>query len=320
MLTFARIIKYYSTRMKKIIIILLMAAGTVSNAQKNAVPLYPAGNVPGLKPGTDIKENNTSKPGDIIRLKDVTAPDLTVFRPAKKTSDAAVIICPGGGYAILAFDHEGLNLGEWFAKRGVTAFVLKYRLPQDELFENAEIRPLQDAQQAIRYVRKNAGLYGINPGKVGIMGFSAGGHLAASASTHFDKQVGEITDESISVRPDFSLLIYPVISFSDKFGHMGSRDNLIGKDPSFEKIEYYSNEKQVTKSTPPAFLVHAFDDWVNVENSISYYRALKKEGVASEMHLYDRGGHGFSLKKENKGPVATWHVRLEEWLKLNGWM
>lgn len=306
--------------MKTFLTLLLMATAVSLHAQKNEIFLYPDGKAPGLKPDVSIKELNTSKPGDIIRLKDVTNPSLTVFKPQKKTSDASVIICPGGGYAILAFDHEGLNLGEWFAKRGVTAFVLKYRLPQDELFDNAEIRPLQDAQQAFRYIRKNAASLGLNPNKVGIMGFSAGGHLAASASTHFDKQVGEVTDETISVRPDFSLLIYPVISFSDKFGHMGSRDNLIGQNPSIQKIEFYSNEKQVKKTTPPAFLVHAFDDWVNVENSISYYRALKKEGIASEMHLYDRGGHGFSLKKENKGPVATWHVRMEEWLKLNGFM
>jgi acetyl esterase/lipase len=306
--------------MKTFLTLLLMATAVSLHAQKNEIFLYPDGKSPGLKPDVSIKELNTSKPGDIIRLKDVTNPSLTVFKPQKKTSDASVIICPGGGYSILAFDHEGLNLGEWFAKRGVTAFVLKYRLPQDELFDNAEIRPLQDAQQAFRYIRKNAASLGLNPNKVGIMGFSAGGHLAASASTHFDKQVGEITDETVSVRPDFSLLIYPVISFSDKFGHMGSRDNLIGKDPSIQKIEFYSNEKQVKKTTPPTFLVHAFDDWVNVENSISYYRALKKEGIASEMHLYDRGGHGFSLKKENKGPVATWHVRMEEWLKLNGFM
>ncbi|NBA85904.1 alpha/beta hydrolase fold domain-containing protein [Emticicia sp. CRIBPO] len=306
--------------MKTFLTLLLMATAVSLHAQKNEIFLYPDGKSPGLKPDVSIKELNISKPGDIIRLKDVTNPSLTIFKPQKKTSDASVIICPGGGYAILAFDHEGLNLGEWFAKRGVTAFVLKYRLPQDELFDNAEIRPLQDAQQAFRYIRKNAASLGINPNKVGIMGFSAGGHLAASASTHFDKQVGEITDETISVRPDFSLLIYPVISFSDKFGHMGSRDNLIGQNPSIQKIEFYSNEKQVKKTTPPTFLVHAFDDWVNVENSISYYRALKKEGIASEMHLYDRGGHGFSLKKDNKGPVATWHVRMEEWLKLNGFM
>ena len=152
------------------------------------------------------------------------------------------------------------------------------------------------------------------------MGFSAGGHLAATTSTHFYSQVGEITKPQISVRPDFSILLYPVISFSDKITHQGSRDNLVGKNPSIEKIELYSNELQVKKDTPPAFLVHAFDDWVHVDNSLNYYKAFRKNGVASEMHLYDRGGHGFSMKKTNKGPVASWPARLEEWLRLNGFM
>jgi acetyl esterase/lipase len=152
------------------------------------------------------------------------------------------------------------------------------------------------------------------------MGFSAGGHLAATTSTHFYSQVGEITNALVSVRPDFSILLYPVVSFSDKITHQGSRDNLIGKNPSIEKIELYSSELQVKKDTPPAFLVHAFDDWVHVDNSLNYYKALRKNGVASEMHLYDRGGHGFSMKKTNKGPVATWPDRLEEWLKLKGIM
>ncbi len=152
------------------------------------------------------------------------------------------------------------------------------------------------------------------------MGFSAGGHLAATASTHFYSQVGELTNSQMSVRPDFSILLYPVVSFSDKITHQGSRDNLVGKNPSVEKIELYSNELQVKKDTPPAFLVHAFDDGVHVDNSLNYYKALRKNGVASEMHLYDRGGHGFSMKKTNKGPVASWPARLEEWMKLSGFM
>jgi acetyl esterase/lipase len=283
-------------------------------AQTQEVLLY-EGNAPGLKPN-ELKEANVSTANDgIIRLRNVSNPSLTVFTPKKKTSDAAVIICPGGGYSILAWDHEGLNLGKWFAERGMTAFVLKYRLTQPEMFENSEIRPLQDVQQAFRILRKNANKYKIDPNKIGIMGFSAGGHLAATASNNFKEQVGEIVDNNYSVRPDFSILVYPVISFSDRIGHSGSRDNLIGKNPAIAKIEQYSNDLQVTKDTPPAFLVHAFDDPVNINNSINYYKSLKKHGVASELHLYDSGGHGFSLKKTNKGPVADWHKRLEEWLK-----
>lgn len=289
-------------------------------AQSLVVPLY-EGLAPGLKPeAAATKENAVTEKDGITRINDITVPTLTIIKPKKKTSDASVIVCPGGGYGILAWDHEGTNIGEWFASKGITAFVLKYRLPQDELFDNAEIRPLQDAQQAIRYIRQNAVKYGLSTEKVGIMGFSAGGHLAATASTHFYEQVGEIKDLKTSVRPDFSILLYPVVSFSDKITHQGSRDNLVGKNPSIEKIELYSNELQVKKDTPPAFLVHAFDDWVHVENSLNYYKALRKNAVASEMHLYDRGGHGFSMKKTNKGPVAGWPARLEEWLKLKGYM
>lgn len=289
-------------------------------AQYPVVPLY-EGNAPGLKPEAVSKKENVVKEKDgITRINDITVPTLTVIKPKKKTSDAAVIVCPGGGYGILAWDHEGTSIGEWYASKGVTAFVLKYRLPQDELFDNAEIRPLQDAQQSIRYIRQNADKYGVSTNKIGIMGFSAGGHLAATASTHFYDQAGDITNPQISVRPDFTILMYPVVSFSDKIGHMGSRDNLIGKNPPVNKIELYSNELQVKKDTPPAFLVHAFDDWVHVDNSLNYYKALRKNGVASEMHLYDRGGHGFSMKKTNKGPVAGWPARLEEWMRLNGFM
>ncbi|HLO45529.1 MAG TPA: alpha/beta hydrolase [Leadbetterella sp.] len=303
---------------KKLLTLMLLSQGLF--AQHPVVNLYD-GTAPGLKPEAVGKVENVKKEKDgIIRINDITVPTLTVIKPKKKTSDAAVIVCPGGGYAILAWDHEGTSIGEWFASKGVTAFVLKYRLPQDELFDNAEIRPLQDAQQAIRYLRQNADKYGVSASKVGIMGFSAGGHLAATTSTHFYHQVGEITNPQISVRPDFTILMYPVVSFSDKITHQGSRDNLVGKNPSIEKIELYSNELQVKKDTPPAFLVHAFDDWVHVDNSLNYYKALRKNGVASEMHLYDRGGHGFSMKKTNTGPVAKWPSRLEEWMKLNGFM
>jgi acetyl esterase/lipase len=298
-----------------IINIVFMFLLKTAHAQQ-IVNLYD-GDCPGLLPGLTIVEKDMqTKKGDIMLLRNVTKPTLTVFIPKKKTSDASV----GGGYFILAFDHEGLNLGQWFADRGITAFVLKYRLPQAELFSNSEIRPLQDVQQAFRFVRKNASKYNIDGKKVGVMGFSAGGHLAATASTHFENQVGELTDNSISVRPDFSILMYPVISFSDKIGHLGSRDNLIGKDPSSEKIDFYSNELQVKSTTPPAFLVHAFDDWVHVDNSLNYYKALKKNGVASEMHLFDRGGHGFGLRKDTKGATVNWDKRLEEWMQVNAWM
>ncbi|CAH0997882.1 hypothetical protein EMA8858_04017 [Emticicia aquatica] len=284
-----------------------------ANAQNETILLYPEG-TPGLKAGIQIPEDSKSTDG-ITRVRDVTQPALYVYQPKKKTSDAAVIICPGGGYWILAIDHEGYDIAKWFNDRGITAFVLKYRLPQDNLFDNKEIRPLQDAQQAIRIVRKNATKYGVAADKIGIMGFSAGGHLASTASTHFNTQVGEITDPNTSVRPDFSLLIYPVITFSDKFTHFGSRENLIGKNPTIEKMELYSNEKQVTKDTPPTFLVSTTDDMVQPENSIGYFLACKKNKVPVEMHIYEKGGHGYGLKKKGRGPVETWAARMEDWLR-----
>lgn len=281
-------------------------------AQNETILLYPD-EAPGSK-GIQITENSITTVG-ITRVKDITRPALYVYEPVNKTSDASVIICPGGGYGILAIDHEGYDIAAWFNERGMTAFVLKYRLPQDTLFNNKEIRPLQDAQQAIRIVRKNAAKYGIAPDKTGIMGFSAGGHLAAMASTHFSTQVGEITDPAISVRPDFSLLIYPVITFNSVNTHSGTRDNLVGENPSADKIEFYSTEKQVTSETPPTFLISSSDDGVSSENSISYYQACKKNKVPVEMHIYEKGGHGYALKKKGMGPVETWPDRLEDWLR-----
>jgi acetyl esterase/lipase len=299
--------------MKKLFLILFTLT-LMSNlyAQNETILLY-TGTAPGST-GKQVPEDSKTTDG-ITRVKDVTQPSLIVYPAKKKTSDATVIICPGGGYGILAIDHEGYDIAKWFNERGMTVFVLKYRLPQEDLFENDEIRPLQDAQQAIRIVRKNAAKYGVSPDKVGIMGFSAGGHLAATASTHFTTQIGEITDPSVSVRPDFSLLIYPVITFNDRFTHFGSRDNLIGKNPSVEKIELYSNDKQVTKDTPPTFLVSTTDDGVQPENSIAYFLACKKNKVPVEMHIYEKGGHGYGLKKKGRGPVETWAARMEDWLK-----
>ena len=300
--------------MKKLLLSLsLMMIFSYTNAQTDTIVLYPKG-VPGLKKGIQIPEDSQIS-GGITRVKDITHPALFVYPPILKTSDAAVVICPGGGYGILAIDHEGYEIARWFNDRGITAFVLKYRLPQDELFDNAEIRPLQDAQQAFRIIRKDAIKYGISPDKIGIMGFSAGGHLAATASTHFTTQVGEITDPEISVRPDFSLLIYPVITFDKVNTHSGTRDNLVGLNPSAEQINLYSNELHVSTETPPTFLISTTDDGVSPENSILYYEACRKNKVPVEMHIYEKGGHGYALKIKGLGPVETWPYRLEDWMR-----
>jgi len=297
---------------KQLITIFLISMLSTANAQTDTIILYPNG-VPGLK-GAQIPEDS-QKSGGITRVKDITQPAVYVYQPKNKTSDASVIICPGGGYGILAIDHEGYEIAQWFNDRGVTAFVLKNRLPQDELFENAEIRPLQDAQQAIRIIRKNSVKYGIAPDKIGIMGFSAGGHLASTASTHFKTQVGEITDATVSVRPDFSLLIYPVITFGAVNTHSGTRDNLVGANAPADKIDLYSNEKHVTAETPPTFLISTTDDGVSPENSISYYQACRNNKVPVEMHIYEKGGHGYALKKNGLGPVESWPDRLADWMR-----
>ncbi|HEX5667515.1 MAG TPA: alpha/beta hydrolase, partial [Chitinophagaceae bacterium] len=224
---------------------------------------------------------------------------------------SAVIIFPGGGYGINAIKHEGWDLAEYFNEKGITAFVVKYRLPDSNTMVFPETGPLQDAQQAITHVRNNAAKYNIDPSKIGVMGFSAGGHLAATASTHY-----RYSENAAVLRPDFSLLIYPVISFSDSIGHIGSRSNLIGKNPSPEKIKLYSNELQVDTHTPPAFLVHAKDDGVSYMNSVVYEEALKKNNVPVKLLLYDKGGHGYGMY--NKQSEIFWPEEMIRWMQSFG--
>lgn len=307
--------------MKNILLIAIFGGLIFQVNAQELVKLYPNG-TPGLKQGAEkVQEERTVDANGIMRIRSVTEPDLKVVRPKNKNeTGASVIICPGGGYYILAYNHEGDTIADWFASKGVTAFILKNRLPQAELFDQKEIRPLEDVQQAIRMLRENAAKYGIDPDKIGVMGFSAGGHLAASAATKFDRQVGDFANSGVSVRPNFSILVYPVISFNDKFGHSGSRQNLIGPNLQIDQIDYYSNELHVTKETPPTFLVHAFDDNVKIENSFVYAQALKAHGVPVEFHAYEKGGHGFGMTKKGRGPVESWPDRLAEWLKSNDWM
>jgi acetyl esterase/lipase len=273
--------------------------------------------VPNSIPSPNREESVTTD--NILRISRVSVPTLAMYTPtAQNEKRAAVIICPGGGYVRLAASHEGSDVAKTFNEWGITAFVLKYRLPDDTIMVDKSIGPLQDAQRAIQIVRENAAKWNIDPDKIGIMGFSAGGHLASTASTHFTKEVIE-NPNHISLRPSFSILAYPVMSFTDSLGHIGSRDHLIGKNPSAEKITEYSNELQVTAQTPPAFLVHAADDkTVKVENSIRYYEALLKNNVLSELHIYPKGGHGFGMN--NKTTNDKWMERLKNWLQSNGWL
>jgi Esterase/lipase len=248
----------------------------------------------------------------------VTQPTLTVF-PASKDNNtgAAVIICPGGGYKILSFEHEGIQVAKYFNSIGLTAFVLKYRLPHDSIMLDKSVGPLQDVQEAIRIVRRNAIKYGIQPSKIGIVGFSAGGHLASTAATHFQEKVYDVSD-STSARPDFAVLVYPVITMGE-LTHKGSRDNLLGKNPAKDQIARFSNELQVNSQTPPVFLVHASDDrTVPVKNSLMFYESCIANKVSAEMHIYEKGGHGFGLATGVQSSQSQWPVKLAAWLKNQG--
>ncbi|MCE9554848.1 MAG: alpha/beta hydrolase [Planctomycetes bacterium] len=249
-------------------------------------------------------------------------PTLTAYLPENAQNTPAIVICPGGGYGGLAIDHEGHDIARYFRGQGVAALVLKYRLPKSKVPGAAHGVPLADAQRAIRTVRSRAAQWKIDPTRVGILGFSAGGHLASTAATHFDKGQADDADDiqRLSSRPDFAVLVYPVISADSKVWHKGSFVNLIGPALDPKLLEHYSNEKQVTKETPPTFLVHAADDrGVPVENSLKFFEALSKASVPAEMHIYERGGHGFGMRP-NAGPAAGWPDLVCRWMRLHGWL
>ncbi len=281
-----------------------------TNAQ-TVVPLY-QGKIPNSKP-CKLSESEPA-PG---RIDGIITPVLYVYLPEKQDSaKTAVIICPGGGYARLAINHEGHQVAQELNKKGITAFVLKYRQPKNaECVENTETVALMDAQQAIKLVRDNAGTYKINPEKVGVLGFSAGGHLTATLGTHYSNSLVD-NPSNTNLRPSFLVLIYPVISFKDSIAHKGSRENMLGKKPSEEKILLYSNELQVNSQTPPTFLLHAIDDKaVPVENSLAFFTSLRNNKVPAEMHLYQKGGHGFGMN--NAAEPGNWMVLLYSWLATN---
>ena len=279
------------------------------------LPLYSESIPNSTKTGNE-EEIVSGKDGDTLAYK-VSHPTITVFiPPAEKANGTAVIICPGGGYHVLVMSREGYKIARAFNRLGIAAFVLKYRLPDDKTIVDKSIGPLQDAQRAIQMLRERSGEWNIDPHKIGIMGFSAGGHLASTAGTHFENRLIE-NKNSISLRPDFMILVYPVISMADSLGHIGSREYLLGKNPTEKQIRYFSNELQVGKSTPPSFSILASDDSaVKPANSLRFYDALKKNGVSAEMHIYSSGEHGF-LKTP---PFEEWFGRCCYWLKSNGWI
>ncbi|WNM17733.1 alpha/beta hydrolase [Flavobacterium capsici] len=255
-------------------------------------------------------ENQIYKDSIFQKTSNVSVPTLTIYFP-EKANGTSILIFPGGGYEHLSMCKEGEKVAKWLNSLGITAFVLKYRLPSDKIMKDKSIGPLQDAQEAIRIIRRNALEWKIN--KIGVIGFSAGGHLAASLSTRFNENFYS-TSDTASSRPDFSLLIYPVISMKNEITHKRSQANLLGNKPSKKEIETFSVELSVTNETPNTFIVHATDDKsVPVENSINYYLALKKNNVPAEIHLYEKGGHGFGLGV--KDTSKFWTDACINWLK-----
>jgi acetyl esterase/lipase len=278
------------------------------------MPLYP-GEIPNSISTPDEEETATME-GLGTWIQKVSRPMLISYLPAKvKACGSAIIIFPGGGYMGESYQYEGTSIAEALRDRGIAAFIVKYRLPSDATMKDKSIGPLQDAEQAIKTVREHAAEWQIDPGKIGIIGFSAGGHLASTLGTHFEKNY--LAEESaVNLRPDFMILVYPVISMTDQLTHKGSRDALLGKNPTAEQIQLFSSELNVTERTPPTLLIHATDDGlVDVDNSVLFYEALRHHHVSAQMVLFRQGQHGLFLI-----PRQDWLDEVFKWLEENGWM
>lgn len=276
---------------------------------REVVPLWPEG-VPGLLPtaGPEVEAD--------ARVSAVHTPTLTAYRaPERGNTGTAVVVCPGGGYRRLASDKEGTAVAAWLNSLGVSAFVLKYRL-----YEYGHPAPLRDVLRAVRLLRSDPARWAIAPDRIGVMGFSAGGHVAASAGTLFDSPEGRTGAalDGVSARPDFLVLVYPVITMNAPFAHAGSRDSLLGPGAPQAALDRLSLERQVTARTPPTFLVHGgTDQSVPPENSVQFFTALRRAGVPAELHVFERGGHGVGLEP-NHGPISDWPKRCAEWLAVRG--
>ncbi len=291
----------------KLIVLSLL---TINSYSQEVLPLYPS-SIPNSKPAPDTESSDTTE--GILVISNVSKPTLTIYLPeSSKATGEAIIVVPGGGYHIVAAGHEGSDVAKRLNEMGIAAFVLKYRMPDTAWMADPSIGPIQDAQRAMQMVRENAKKWKINKNKIGMLGFSAGGHLVSTAATHYNKSYIP-NKKKISLRPDFVVLIYPVISFVDSAIHRGSMENLLGKDASLERRKEFSAELNVTPQTPPTFLVHAKNDPVSVRNTTLYADSLNAKGVFSEVLLYDEGGHGFGLV--NKTSNISWPDRLNEWMK-----
>ncbi len=303
--------------LRTVVLLFLLTAllNNQSAGQPITVKVWPHG-APGEIRNAAYREDTVYTEKHEPRIRHVTDPELYVYLP-KERPCAAVVICPGGGYGRLAMDHEGHDVEKWLNSIGVAGIILKYRLPSDTIMKEKSVGPLQDIQEAIRIVRRNAAAWKIEPKNIGVMGFSAGGHLAASASTMYGYRCYKASDTT-SGRPDFSLLIYGVISMQTNLTHPASRENLLGSHPDTALVNLFSAELHVDKNTPPGFLVHAADDKsVPSANSIRYFEALQQSGVPAELHVYQEGGHGFGLGK-NGGTESDWPEACERWMRGRG--
>jgi len=298
--------------MKRILLIFFLIKITFLSSQNKIIELWDE--IPNHI-RTNEKELVTNT--DIIRIKKVIKPLIEVFLPAKQNAiGTAVLICPGGGYEHLSYDWEGTDIAKWFNSKGIAAFVLKYRLPNSNSVKVSYKAPLQDTQRAMRIIRNNSKKWNINKDRIGVMGFSAGGHLASTLGTQFNKpnDFNEIEIDKVSAKPNFLILIYPVISMKKNITHIGSKNNLLRLNPTNSKIIEFSNELQVNKLTPRTFLLHSQDDKVvPVENSLLFYKSLRKHNIASEMNLYSYGGHGYSFAI-GMGHLQNWPERLHQWI------
>jgi acetyl esterase/lipase len=303
-------------KLQKLVLFAILAPCLTIYGQDYLLPLY-TGTIPNSKfTGAQEKIEKT----DIILISNVQTPDIAVYLPSKRfATGQAVIICPGGGYWVLAYDLEGTDIARYFNSIGVAAVVLKYRLPTYGNCIEPHKAPLMDAQRAMRLVRHHAVDWNINPEKIGIMGFSAGGHLASTLGTHFDYGNKTAIDsvERQSCRPDFMILMYAAISFVDSCSHPDSDNALLGKDAGKDLLINYSNEFQVRDDSPPAFFVHADNDpGVPVEHALVFYKALRKKKIPAELHILSEGEHGFGLSINNEH-VGSWTNNLRLWL---GWL
>jgi acetyl esterase/lipase len=298
--------------MKKLFVLVLISIFSTTLFAQKTMKLW-TGDIP-FSNGT-IGEEEYKDPGHVLNIQD---PTITVYLPEKeKATGAAVVICPGGGYRLLAIQHEGHDVAKWFNEFGVAGIVVKNRLPtSDNITDTSEVA-MTDAQRAVRMVRHHAADWGVKTDKIGIMGFSAGGHLASTVGTHFDYGINNSTDpiQKLSCRPDFMILIYPVISMSEDYMHAGSMKNLLGDNQSYEQKLRFSNEKQVTAETPPTILIHSSDDKsVQVANSIRFYEALIENKIPAELHIFNSGGHGYGLGRKDGTSHNLWPENCKAWM------